>query len=319
MARLTARDPERSPLAMRRTSWLGALRSVLAIAIGIVASACCVNPFHHTRPPDAEHGRPGDPEEESRRSIQPEQPAVQPSGSGNSPGAGFDIRLVRVQPGVHIRTVQPCDVIFTGRPEGVEGRDAARYPPDVAQRMAIMCHAPTGDGWADLVLTRGQATQVGEVRRGRRLRVRILSADGGYFDYPIVQLVSVEGDQPELGRLPSRPQQGTAPVPNGFALSALRDDPTLVGSVQQCAVAFADEIDVVQPNDRRRRSYPAGVQNRMTVRCKHATGEEPADLVFMPSQALAALGVRRGELVPVRIISRNGGATDHPILQYAGQ
>jgi hypothetical protein len=57
----------------------------------------------------------------------------------------------------------------------------------------------------------------------------------------------------------------------------------------------------------------------MSVRCKHASGEEPADLVFMPAQALAALGVRRGEVIPVRIISRNGGAVDYPIVQFAGQ
>ena len=84
-------------------------------------------------------------------------------------------------------------------------------------------------------------------------------------------------------------------------------------------MAFADEIELVQPNDRRRRAYPAGIQNRLTVRCKHAGGEEPADLVFMPAQALAALGVRRGEVVPVRVISRNGGFVDYPILQFAGQ
>ncbi len=286
-----------------------------AVAVGIVLAGCCVNPFHHTRPRDEEQGRPGDPEEEARGSIQPEQPAVQPAGAGGDPGAGFDIRLVRVQPGVHIHTVQPCDVIFSGRPEAVEGRDAERYEVDVAQRMAIKCHAPTGEGWADLVFTRADAGHVGEVRRGRRLRVRILTADGGYFDYPVVQFVAAEGDNPELARL--APRAEPLSVRNGFDLSALRDDPALVGTLQQCAVAFADEIDLVQPNDRRRRSYPTGVQNRMTVRCKHAGGEESADLVFMPAQALAALGVRRGEVIPVRLISRNGGFVDHPIIQYA--
>jgi len=39
----------------------------------------------------------------------------------------------------------------------------------------------------------------------------------------------------------------------------------------------------------------------------------------MPAQALAALTIRRGSLVPVRVISRNGGFVDHPILQFAGQ
>jgi hypothetical protein len=291
---------------------------LLLVWAALAASGCCVNPFQHTHgSSERERGRPGDPEVEARRSIQPEQPALQPlGGSPNDPGAGFDIRLVRVQPGVHLHTIQPCDIIFSGRPEAVEGHDAERYETDVAQRMAIKCHAPTGEGWADLVFSHDQASHVSDVRRGRRVRVRILTADGGYFDYPIVQFVGAEGDNPELARLTQHTQPLT--IPNGFDLGELADDPAMIGTVQQCAVVFADEIDLVQPNDRRRRTYPAGVQNRMTVRCKHAGGEEPADLVFMPAQALAALGVRRGELVPVRIISRNGGFVDYPIIQFAG-
>lgn len=292
--------------------------AVLAlVSWAALASGCCVNPFQPDTPSaSGEHGRPGDPREEARRSIQPEQPAVQPASSRRDPGAGFDIRLVRVQPGVHLRTVQACDVMFSGRPEAVEGRDAERYQADVAQRMAIKCHAPTGEGWADLIFSREQVRQISEVRRGRRVRVRILAPDGGYFDYPIVEFVSAQGDNPELARLSPRAQPVS--VPNGFDLSALRDDPAMIGTVQQCAVAFADEIDLVQPNDRRRRSYPTGIQNRMTVRCKHVNGEEAADLVFMPAQALAALGVSRGEVIPVRIISRNGGFVDYPIIQYSG-
>lgn len=265
---------------------------------------------------DGAVGRPGDPRAESRRSIAPEQPAVQPAGHGNDPGAGFDIRLVRVQPGVHLQTVQPCDVIFSGRAEAVEGADAERYEVPAVQRMAIKCLAPTGEGWADLVFTAQTAARAPDVQRGRRLRVRLLTADGGYFDYPIVQLESIEGDNPDLARLGPRREPTT--VPNGFDLAQLSSDPALVGTAQECAVAFADEIDLVQPADRRR-SYPAGVQNRMTVRCKHATGDHPADLVFMPAQALAALTVRRGEVVPVRVVSRNGGFVDYPILQFAGQ
>jgi hypothetical protein len=279
----------------------------------LLASACCVNPFRNTESAQGPHGRPGDPDEESRRSIQPEQPAVQPADRGSDPGAGFDIRLVRVQPGVHIDTVQPCDVIYHGRPESVEGHAAERYRVSAIQRMAIKCIAPTGEGWADLVFTRDTARRAQEIRRLHRVRVRILSADGGSFNYPIVQFVALEADNPQL----SEPRSAPTNVPNGFDFSALRDDPGLVGTAQQCAVSFADEIDMVPAADRRR-SYPAGVQNRISIHCKHAGGEEPADLVFMPAQALAALTVRRGEVIPVRVISRNGGLVDYPILQYAG-
>jgi hypothetical protein len=263
------------------------------------------------------YGRPGPADDMARRSIQPEQPAVQQSGTAGSPGTGFDIRLVRVQPGLHIRTVQSCDVVLTGRAEGVEGREAARYGADVAQRMAVKCHAPTGEGWADLVFSRDQVRQVSEVRRGRRVRVRILAADGGYFDYPIVEFVAVDGDHAELVRSAQPAPQ--ANVSSGFDLTQVRGDPSLIGSLQSCSVAFADEVHLIEPVDRRGRSYPAGVQNRMTVRCKHRTGEEPADLVFMPSQATAALSVQRGSVLSVRVVSANGGAVDYPVIQYAGE
>lgn len=291
------------------------MRLAIAVVLAVVSSGCCVNPFRNTQ--TSERGRPGDPADESLRSVAPDQPAVQAAGTAGDPGAGFDIRLVRVQPGIHVNTEQPCDVIYTAGRQAVRGQDSDRYELDAAHRMAIKCYAPTGEGWADLVFSPEDASHLSEVRRGRRVRVRILAADGGYDDYPIVLFVALEGENPNLAHATPRAQQIN--VPNGFDLSTLRDDPGLVGTTQQCAVAFADEIDLIRPNDRRSRSYPAGVQNRITVRCKHQGGEEAGDLVFMPAQAIAALAVRRGEIVPIRIISRNGGFVDHPILQFAGQ
>ncbi|MCB9591606.1 MAG: hypothetical protein H6719_02635 [Sandaracinaceae bacterium] len=286
------------------------------LAVALLLSGCCVNPFRNTR--TSERGRPGDPEVEARRSMAPAQPAVQPaSAASDDPGAGFDIRLVRVQPGVHLNTEQPCDVIFTTGPEAVAAADADRYTIRAAHRMPVQCHAPSGDGWADLLFSPENAAQVANVRRGSRIRVRILTADGGYVDYPTVQFVAVEGQNPELARTP--PHAQPAAVPNGFDLRLANDDPGLIGTVQQCAVAHADEIQLMQPTDQRPRNYPAGIQNRMTVACKHQGGEELADLVFMPAQALAALEVRRGGVVPVRIISRDGGFVEYPILQFAGQ
>lgn len=287
-----------------------------AIALALLATACCVNPFRNTQ---TSGDTPSvDPEEAARRSIAPAQPAVQPSQAGaNEPGAGFDIRLVRVQPGVHIGTEQSCDVIFTTRPETVAGEEAGRYAVDATHRMAVSCHAPSGDGWADLVFSPEHASQLPQIRRGTRIRVRLLTSDGGYVDYPVVQFVALEGQNAELARTPPRAQPAT--VPNGFDLRQLRDDPGLIGTTQQCAVAEARAIELVRATEQRPRSYPAGTQNRMTIACKHAGGEELADLVFMPAQALAALDVRRGSVIPVRIISRDGGQVEYPILQFAGQ
>ena len=41
-------------------------------------------------------------------------------------------------------------------------------------------------------------------------------------------------------------------------------------------------------------------------------------MVFMPSQALSALHIGRGDVVRVMLVSRNGGAFDYPVLQFVG-
>ncbi|MDQ3036213.1 MAG: hypothetical protein M3Y87_27680, partial [Myxococcota bacterium] len=117
------------------------------------------------------------------------------------------------------------------------------------------------------------------------------------------------------GRTPVAP----ATVATGFDLRQIGGDPALVGSTQQCAVSHAGDIDILEANDLRRRSYPAGVQNRMTIRCRHAGGEEWADLVFMPAQARSALHVRRGAAIQVAIVARSGGFFDYPVLQFASE
>ena len=288
-------------------------RVIACVASALLLNGCWDNPFQNTQTQDPETL-----EEIARRPLAPAQPAVQAAGAGSSdPGAGFDIRLVRVQPSVHLNTEQSCDIIFTGRAEAVEGNDEERYEMNASQHMPVKCHASTGEGWADLVFSPEVAAQVSDVRRSRRVRIRILAPSGGFSDYPIVQFVRIEGENPELARV--APRAAPVAVPSGFDLGQLEEEPGLVGSTQHCGVALVDRIDLIHPNDRRQRSYPAGVQNRMTVHCKHTTGEHPADLVFMPAQALAALEIDRGDSIPVRVISRNGGFSDHPILQYAGQ
>ena len=288
----------------------------MPLLVLLLLGGCCVNPFHNTR--SGERGRPADPEVEARRPIAPAQPAVQATGGTNDePGAGFDLRLVQVQPGAHLNTEQPCDVFLRTEPAAVAGDEAGRYSVDAAHHMAVRCHAPAGNSWADLIFSPEHASAVQEIRRGSRVRVRILTSDGGEHDYPIVQFVEIEGYDPALAESDLHAQPSS--VPNGFNLRRLADEPGLIGTTQQCAVARTEPVDLLRPDDRRERNYPAGIQNRMTVTCKHANGEEHADLVFMPAQALAALSVRRGEVVPVRIISRNGGFTDYPILQFAGQ
>jgi hypothetical protein len=281
-----------------------------------------VNPFIGTDTHLAPDG-PGSPERETGGSLEEHTPALQsPESRGIAP-RGFDMRLVRVQPGVHIDTEQLCDVAAAGRLEPIAepepgSEDAARYDAAATQRMSIQCAAETGDSWADLTFTPTSVQHAPEVQPGTRVRVRIRSADNGFFDYPVVEFVA------SLGRSPPREGAERAPappatMPAGFDLRRIQADPALLGSTQDCAISHAGDIDILDSADVRRRSYPGGVQNRMTIRCRHSAGEEWADLVFMPAHARAALEVRRGEVVPVAVVSRNGGFFDYPVLQFAGE
>lgn len=292
--------------------------TLLALTLSTLP-ACCVNPFIGTDThidPDA----PGSPARETGGSLDEHAPALQAEGE-QAANASFDMRLVRVQPGVHLGTEQLCDVAAAGRVEPIEmseeERARSRYSSGATQRMSIQCASPTGESWADLTFNVTSASHATEVEPGVRIQVRIVSADGGFFDYPIVDFVAVEGPAPERS---SAGRGGTASATGaGFDLRQIATDPALVGSTQPCAVSHVGDIDILEAADVRRRSYPAGVQNRMTIRCRHGSGEEWADLVFMPAQARSALHVRRGDTIPATVVSRNGGFFDYPVLQFAGE
>ena len=295
-------------------------RIVLAASASFaaIASGCWSSPFIDTDMP-VDGGAPGSPERETRGTLEEDQPAVQ-AHAARAVGAGFDMRLVRVQPGVHQGTDQLCDVGAALRLETIDAptdpTESSPYDPAATQRMSIRCVAPTGESWADLEFLATRASHVGEVVPGARIRVRIRSADGGFFDYPIVDFVETVGAAPESAM--QTPHAATAALGTGFDLRTIASDPARIGTEIECAVAHASDIDMLDPADARRRSYPAGVQNRMTIRCRHGAGEEWADLIFMPAQALSALYVDRGDMITATVVSRNGGFFDYPVLQYAG-
>ncbi len=295
---------------------------VLLLLCSFWLAGCCVNPFVNT---DTEHlgeGHPGSPSVEVGESLAEAEPALHNEGEG-SPEAGFDLRLVRVQPGVHLDTEIPCDVVAALRLEAIERgaasamepEEGSPYDPGATMRMSVRCIAPTGESWADVEFTATDSTHAADVQPGQRVLFRIRSADGGFFDYPVVDFVRVLGGSPEGIE---RPIASTVATPSAFDLRAMESDPSLIGTTQDCSIGHAGEIEIVEPSEGRRRSYPAGVQNRMTVRCHHESGEEWADLVFMAPAALSALHIGRGDVVRVLLISRNGGAFDYPVVQFQG-
>lgn len=274
------------------------------------SAGCCVNPFVHT---DTQGEEPGSPARETRGSLEEHAPAAQLDPADQSNG-GFDMRLIRVQPGVHLDTEQSCNVSSVGRIETIS-EDTPYGEPTT--RMTVRCAASTGEGWADLIFSATSASHAPEVLVGSRIRVRIRSADGGFYDYPIVSFVAVEAP-PDPRSIPAgETPSAVVAMPNGFDLRRVQTDPTVVGSVQSCSISHAGDIEMLDAADTRTRSYPAGAQNRMTIRCRHAQGEEWADLVFMPSQALGALHIGRGDVIRVTIVSRSGGFFEYPVLQLA--
>ncbi|MBN8616226.1 MAG: hypothetical protein J0L92_36890 [Deltaproteobacteria bacterium] len=288
--------------------------SCLIAAAALTLSGCCVNPFIDTD--TNREDVPGAAERETGGTLEEHAPAMQ-AAEEDTTLTGFDMRLVRVQPGVHLDTEQVCHVSAAGRVEAIAEADGERYGERATQRMSVRCAAVTGEGWADLVFSATSAGHAPEVTVGARVRVRILRADGGFFDYPIVEFVETEalGDP----TLAAPGAEGTPAVvgnlPTGFDLRRAQTDPAAVGSVQTCAVSHAGDIEMLDAEDSRSRAYPAGAQNRMTIRCRHAQGEEWADLVFMPAQALTALHIGRGDVIRVAVVSRTGGFFDYPVLQ----
>lgn len=271
---------------------------------------CCVNPFINT---DTARGAPGTPARETVGSFAEHAPATQSDRTLTE--SGFDMRLVRVQPGVHLDTEQTCHVSAAGRIESIAEDERERYGPSATQRMSVRCIADTGEGWADLIFGATSASHTAEVIPGARVRTRILRADGGFFDYPIVSFVALESPGDPTRAAPEGAPSTPSSMASGFDLRRAQTDPAVIGSVQSCVVAHAGDIEMLNADDLRSRAYPVGAQNRVTIRCRHIGGEEWADLVFMPAQALDALHVSRGDNVRVTVVSRTGGFFDYPVLQ----
>ncbi|MDW8245734.1 MAG: hypothetical protein RMJ84_04070 [Sandaracinaceae bacterium] len=262
---------------------------------------------------------PGAAEREAEATFEDHRPALPSKAEKSEELTGFDMRLVRVQPGVHLGTEQLCRISATGRLEPIAASESDRYGERASHRMSVRCIAPTGESWADLTFSSTNASQAASVMPGAIIRVRIRSADGGFFGYPIVEFLRIELQAPS-DQLPPIPENRTPspPLSFGFDLRRLHNDPSLVGSTQTCAVSHVGDIEVLSARESRRPSYPSGAQNRMTIRCRHAQGEEWADLVIMPSEALAALNIERGDLIRVLIVARGGGLFDYPVLQFLG-
>jgi hypothetical protein len=175
----------------------------------------------------------------------------------------------------------------------------------------VRCGAPTGEGWADLIFPPPSAGLIPDVTGGKRLRVAVIAASGGFDDAPILAFLAVIGDAPAAGPL----DEDFESIRAGFDFGALDARPELMGSSAVCAVAYASAPEPIAEEKLER--YPGGATHRLGLVCGHARGDAWVDLVFTAEQADDVLALRRGARARLRILAVEGGAAGLPIVTIA--
>lgn len=262
-----------------------------------------------------EHGSTASESDEAPVVEEPAEPATSSAGEdgeGTPPalpagGDGFDPRLAVLDADAHVGEERLCDVAFAERLVDVAGRERERYPLPVARRVAVQCAADTGLGWADLVFTAERASSASAVEAGKRVRVRVVDPDGGFADYPVLELLELVGPV----AIPPALDEPSAPEP-GFDFGRA-GDPGVAGSVRPCAVDFAGRVEILDDRQRRLHPYPEDATHRVPVKCLHGRGDHWIDLILTDESASSALGIRRGATVPIRVLAAEGGFAGRPI------
>ena len=211
----------------------------------------------------------------------------------------FDVRLVRLDPEQHVGQERVCDVSWAGRLTRLAASERPAYVEPISTRRLVRCRAATGEGWADLVFDAASAALATYVDSGDRIRVRVLEGRG-YDDQPLLAFVAAIDD---VEIAPRREE----PV----GLGATFDRPGGEGQVIPCAVGYVGGIERLDDAN-------GSDSHRVPVRCRHADGSDWIELRLPRITATSALRLERGVIVPVRLLSIEGGEADLPIGRYEG-
>lgn len=103
-------------------------------------------------------------------------------------GAGFDFDQVDVHPEL-VGRVEPCSVVWVGPIRRIARELRDRYPRGATHVLPLACHATRGDSPVDVVATPRTAPDFLAIRRGSRVRLRIVAARAGADDEPVTRLV----------------------------------------------------------------------------------------------------------------------------------
>jgi len=226
----------------------------------------------------------------------------------------LDVRVVRLAPEDTAGTERFCDLAHVGGLQelgvpthryGLAAEEEDAPAPAITHRVLVRCQAPTGRAWADLVLRKENAGLAQFLERGTRVRVRVLGTHG--FDgHVALELLAVLGDSPPIVPEPVR----EVPAGADFGALAARE---VLESQRPCAVSWAGHVEPVEGE-----GYPATASHHLPVVCRHVGGEAWVDVVFTRGDAVRALWIRRGEVVPLALLSAGGGAGEHPVARYEG-
>jgi hypothetical protein len=277
--------------AMQRPS------SLLAAFFALALAACGTGRQRSSEDEDEAHRRPPPPAPDAVQVIDADAP--------------LDVRALRVEPELHLGKERVCDVLRAGEPQAIGARLGARYPVPVAARRLVRCGARAGEGWADLIFPPPSEGFVESAVSGKRLRVSVVAASGGFGDAPILAFVAVIGDVP----VPPALEQDIESLHAGADFGALADRADLLGKESICAIAYAGAPEPIREAERAR--YPAGATHRLGLVCAHAAGDAWVDLVFTAERVEDMLALRRGARLPLRILALDGGKADLPIVTFA--
>jgi hypothetical protein len=220
--------------------------------------------------------------------------------------APLDVRLLRIEPGLHVGSERVCNVLVAGQPQEVTSRSAQRYPEPIASRRLIRCGAATGEGWADLVFPVPSAALVGAVNDGTRLRVKVLAAEGGFEGLPVFEFLAVLG----TFEADSIRYEDFLSLPAGFDFTDVEADD--LGDERRCVVAYAGlPLPLAEPAQAR---LPGRPTHRISVVCKHGLGDAWVELVFSADQATSVLALRRGARADFRVVASRAGRGELPVV-----
>ncbi len=217
--------------------------------------------------------------------------------------AALDLRYVRIAPERFVGQERLCDVSFAGELSLIGAADADRYPEGIALRRSIQCRASGHDLWADLTFDEPARALAETLSAGRRLRVRIMSATGGFEDSPILAFVADTGP---LRELPPNGDHGRPLLAGDDIVPSQLID----GRTYDCRLERLDAIRIIDGP-----RVVRAARHRAWVGCRGASGVHWVEIEITPDELAYWLTLRRDLLVTIRIVRARGSTAGLPTGQ----